>query len=110
MPKDASSSPDGRRVSFAARFGGMDGPLKDEKGRPTRLKKALQAWGFSSKEAARSFRPSKASDRQVADRTAVQEDAPTSGQDTRKPRGGESDRPADHSDGMTAGRYRQREI
>jgi len=46
---------DGRRVSFAARFGGMDGPLKDEKGRPTRLKRALSAWGFGSKEAARSF-------------------------------------------------------
>ena len=46
---------DGRRVSFAARFGGMDGPLKDDKGRPTRLKKALSAWGFGSKEAARSF-------------------------------------------------------
>jgi len=49
------SGTDGRRVSFAARFGGMAGPLKDEKGRPTRLKKALQAWGFGSKEAARSF-------------------------------------------------------
>jgi len=49
------SGTDGRRVSFAARFGGMDGPLKDEKGRPTRLKKALQAWGFGSKEAARNF-------------------------------------------------------
>lgn len=49
------SGTDGRRVSFAARFGGMDGPLKDEKGRPTRLKKALSAWGFGSKEAARSF-------------------------------------------------------
>ena len=44
-----------RRVSFAGRFGGMAGPLKDEKGRPTRLKKALQAWGFGSKEAARNF-------------------------------------------------------
>ena len=49
------SGTDGRRVSFAARFGGMDGPLKDDKGRPTRLKKALSAWGFGSKEAARSF-------------------------------------------------------
>jgi len=49
------SGTDGRRVSFAARFSGMDGPLKDEKGRPTRLKKALQAWGFGSKEAARNF-------------------------------------------------------
>ncbi|HSG21283.1 MAG TPA: DUF6321 domain-containing protein [Burkholderiaceae bacterium] len=44
-----------RRVSFAARFGGMDGPLVDEKGRPTRLKLALKAWGFGSKEAARNF-------------------------------------------------------
>lgn len=44
-----------RRVSFAARFGGMAGPLVDEKGRPTRLKLALKAWGFSSKEQARSF-------------------------------------------------------
>ena len=49
------SGTDGRRVSFAARFGGMAGPLKDSKGRPTRLKKALQAWGFGSKEAARNF-------------------------------------------------------
>jgi hypothetical protein len=44
-----------RRVSFAARFAGMKGPLKDSKGRPTRLKLALKAWGFGSKEAARSF-------------------------------------------------------
>lgn len=44
-----------RRVSFAARFGGMAGPLVDEKGRPTRLKLALKAWGFGSKEAARNF-------------------------------------------------------
>jgi hypothetical protein len=44
-----------RRVSFAARFGGMAGPLVDEKGRPTRLKLALKKWGFGSKEAARNF-------------------------------------------------------
>jgi len=44
-----------RRVSFAARFGGMAGPLKDKKGRPTRLKLALKAWGFGSKESARKF-------------------------------------------------------
>ena len=49
------SGTDGRRVSFAARFSGMDGPLKDEQGRPTRLKKALQAWGFSNKAEARAF-------------------------------------------------------
>lgn len=44
-----------RRVSFAARFGGMAGPLVDDKGKPTRLKLALKAWGFSSKEQATAF-------------------------------------------------------
>jgi hypothetical protein len=44
-----------RRVSFAARFAGMSGPLVDENGKPTRLKLALQKWGFGSKEAARNF-------------------------------------------------------
>tara|TARA_B100001564_G_C20374546_1_gene549474 strand:- start:326 stop:613 length:288 start_codon:yes stop_codon:yes gene_type:complete len=44
-----------RKVSFAARFGGMDGPMKDDKGRPTRLALSLKAWGFGSKEAARNF-------------------------------------------------------
>ena len=45
----------GRRVSFAARFGGMAGPLEDSKGRPTRLKLALKKGGFGSKESARAF-------------------------------------------------------
>ncbi len=44
-----------RRVSFAARFSGMKGPMKDEKGRPTRKALALKAWGFGSVEAARNF-------------------------------------------------------
>lgn len=44
-----------RRVSFAARFGGMAGPLKDAKGEPTRLQLALRAWGFRNKESARNF-------------------------------------------------------
>ena len=35
-----------RRVSFAARFAGMKGPMKDEKGRPTRKALALKKWGF----------------------------------------------------------------
>lgn len=52
-PVKAGTNP--RRVSFAARFGGMAGSLTDEKGRPTRLKLALKAWGFGSKEAARNF-------------------------------------------------------
>jgi hypothetical protein len=44
-----------RRVSFAARFAGMDGPMKNEKGEPTRLALALRAWGFGSKDAAANF-------------------------------------------------------
>ena len=45
----------GRRKSFCARMGGMPGPMKDEKGRPTRKALALKAWGFGSVAAARSF-------------------------------------------------------
>jgi hypothetical protein len=44
-----------RRVSFAARFAGMKGPMEDDKGRPTRKALALKAWGFGSVEAARNF-------------------------------------------------------
>ena len=44
-----------RRVSFAARFAGMKGPMKDSKGRPTRKALALKKWGFGSVEAARKF-------------------------------------------------------
>ena len=44
-----------RRVSFAARFGGMKGSLLKDNGDTTRLKLALKAWGFGSKEAARNF-------------------------------------------------------
>lgn len=44
-----------RRVSFAARFGGMKGAMKDSKGRPTRKALALRAWGFRSPESARAF-------------------------------------------------------
>jgi hypothetical protein len=47
-----SSGTNARRVSFAARFGGMDGPMKDKNGKPTRLALALKKWGFGSKEAA----------------------------------------------------------
>lgn len=38
-PKDAA-----RRKSFCARMGGMPGPMKDEKGRPTRKALSLKAW------------------------------------------------------------------
>ena len=44
-----------RRVSFACRFAGMKGPMKDSKGRPTRKAMALKKWGFGSVAAARSF-------------------------------------------------------
>jgi hypothetical protein len=44
-----------RRVSFAARFGGMAGGMKKDNGEPSRLALALKAWGFGSKEAARNF-------------------------------------------------------
>jgi hypothetical protein len=33
-----------RRKSFCARMGGMPGPMKDEKGKPTRKALALRAW------------------------------------------------------------------
>jgi hypothetical protein len=41
-PKDA-----GRRKSFCARMGGVAGPMKDEKGRPTRKALALKKWDCS---------------------------------------------------------------
>ncbi len=44
-----------RRVSFAARFAGMKGSLKNDKGEPSRLALALRKWGFRSKESARAF-------------------------------------------------------
>ena len=44
-----------RRKTKAARFGGMDKPMKDDKGRPTRYALALKAWGFGSAQAARNF-------------------------------------------------------
>tara|TARA_B100001113_G_C20965754_1_gene559470 strand:+ start:532 stop:822 length:291 start_codon:yes stop_codon:yes gene_type:complete len=44
-----------RRVSFACRFAGMQGAMKDDKGKPTRKAKALKKWGFGSVEAARNF-------------------------------------------------------
>ena len=44
-----------RRVSFACRFAGMAGAMKDAKGEPTRKAMALKKWGFGSVDAARSF-------------------------------------------------------
>ena len=44
--KQASKSPKAaaRRKSFCARMGGMPGPMKDSKGRPTRKALALKKW------------------------------------------------------------------
>jgi len=33
-----------RKKSFCARMGGMPGPMKDDKGKPTRKALALKAW------------------------------------------------------------------
>ena len=44
-----------RRVSFACRFAGMAGAMKNAKGEPTRKAIALKKWGFGSVEAARNF-------------------------------------------------------
>ena len=44
-----------RRVSFACRFAGMAGAMKDAKGEPTKKAMALKKWGFGSVEAARNF-------------------------------------------------------
>ena len=44
--KQAAKSPKSaaRRKSFCSRMGGVPGPLKDEKGRPTRKALALRKW------------------------------------------------------------------
>tara|TARA_R110000787_G_C13301914_1_gene434561 strand:+ start:137 stop:424 length:288 start_codon:yes stop_codon:yes gene_type:complete len=44
-----------RRVSFACRFAGMKGAMKEAGGEPTKKAKALTKWGFGSVEAARNF-------------------------------------------------------
>ena len=44
-----------RRVSFACRFAGIKGAMKDASGEPTRKAMALKKWGFGSVEAAKSF-------------------------------------------------------
>ena len=40
-----------RKGSFLVRMGSGKGPLRDEKGRPTRLKLSLEAWGHSGDKA-----------------------------------------------------------
>ena len=55
MGKKLTSGTDPRRVSFACRFGNMQGDMKDKDGSPSKLARALSGWGFGSKEAARNF-------------------------------------------------------
>ena len=52
-PVKAGTNP--RRVSFAARFAAMKGPMKKPNGEPTRKALALKAWGFGSVGAASRF-------------------------------------------------------
>ena len=55
--KGRPSSPDQmrRKGSFLSRMGGSPGPMKDDKGRPTRKALALKAWGASSPAEAKSM-------------------------------------------------------
>lgn len=51
--KGAAKTPEQirRKGSFLVRMGSAKGPLKDEKGRPTRLKLSLVAWGHNGDKA-----------------------------------------------------------
>lgn len=51
--KGAPSGPEEmrRKGSFLVRMGSAKGPLKDDKGRPTRLKLSLEAWGHGGDKA-----------------------------------------------------------
>jgi hypothetical protein len=46
---DPDSKDAKRRKSFCARMSGVDGPMKDEKGRPTRKALALRKWNCKTK-------------------------------------------------------------
>jgi hypothetical protein len=46
----AGSKATNRRKSFCARMGGVDGPMKDDKGRPTRKALALRKWNCEERE------------------------------------------------------------
>jgi hypothetical protein len=43
-PHPKTEKDKGRRASFCARMSGMPGPMKDEKGKPTRKALSLKAW------------------------------------------------------------------
>ena len=43
-PNPKTKADAGRKASFCARMSGMQGPMKDEKGRPTRKAASLKNW------------------------------------------------------------------
>jgi len=53
LKRPVKSGDNPRRASFLARMAGNSGPERDAKGRPTRLRLSLRAWGASSKGDAR---------------------------------------------------------
>jgi len=53
LRRPVKSGDNPRRASFLARMGGMSGPERDSKGKPTRLLLSLRAWGADSKAEAR---------------------------------------------------------
>jgi hypothetical protein len=44
-PNPKTKTDAARKKSFCARMSGMPGPMKDEKGRPTRKAASLKRWG-----------------------------------------------------------------
>ena len=55
LGKRLTTGNNARRVSFACRFAGMQGAMKDAKGEPTKKAMALKKWGFGSVGAAKNF-------------------------------------------------------
>jgi len=55
LGKRLTTGKNARRVSFACRFAGMAGAMKDAKGEPTKKAMALKKWGFGSIGAAKNF-------------------------------------------------------
>ena len=55
LGEQLTSGVDPRRVSFACRFAGMAGSMKNKKGEDTPYAKALKKWGFSNRSEASAF-------------------------------------------------------
>jgi hypothetical protein len=48
-PHPKTKADEGRRKSFCSRMSGMPGPMKDEKGNPTRKAASLKRWNCGAK-------------------------------------------------------------